>query len=862
MIVAVLLTVLGLLLGIMIVQVTGLRLSGVLVVPMLAVYGLFELYAVPVLLASAAVTYVVLAVLEHRTLLIGRELLVASLLVSLSIPILLGSILALLGGGGLPLVEISSMGSLLSGVAAYNYRQLDKKQRLEDVAVSLGGFFGLFMLGGLLIRPELAPTLGTEFPLLLFSSESDVALLRGAAIEDRTPGFLSPFVIYPALVGGLLLTEGVYKRWGIRLLGTIIFPLLALFALRNVIYLGFYLALLPVAFFAVVIFHRRTLLYGRVLLALSISIALLVVPILASVFDQLSGFHCYFVAVFAGIGAYNLHRLSPVDRPHSLSLSGSLFVIFLGAFGTVVTPRPEGIAITTGLLEAVVSLCVLAIGWYSAFMFEQRRIQPTDRSSLLDRLRGEIGGTAEKTAAASQTTERVSAVDYDGTARTADGTASAGRMAVGEPSGVDSHADEQAQSVTQDGESVEPTESPGDAQPADQSESSRPATPRTATDVRTGGSDPGVDTHTDAENRNRIEAGGAVFTLVDQFHSTDRFSSVTLYEVRQGQEKLGYSVILGWLNSTLLMLDETGTQTAAPLTPQQFIGNEPGGSVEEMAVFETEQAAREAYFSGESTVTDQSESTELESNWLASQEIVQLEKGWVLSVQEGSDRRYCLTRSTESGSSLEVLTSAGSVGEFDATASVSTLPAFDSEAAARSAHRTWVENRTKSTDQAQPPSTEWKAVDQLPPWYVSRRTQNRDDSQRFERSGTRAPGDEDRKALESHSSETAGSKAMTAPSEQTETGNRSDDGSPPRGRPSKKAVGTARTERTQSQTNKPNGSLANAREQITGSPTVSVSTALLFLAVYRRLKRVLGISSPKESREMPDDIPAGGINDG
>ena len=145
--IAVLLTVFGLTASIALVQLTGLRLSGVVVVPLLALYTLVAISALPVFLVSVTVAIAAVGFIRQRTLIHGRALFLASLAAGAVVPAAGTLAMSVLS---LP-VELTFLGTILPGVTAYNYFRLEGGQRLHDLAASVGVFAALVVVGVLLV---------------------------------------------------------------------------------------------------------------------------------------------------------------------------------------------------------------------------------------------------------------------------------------------------------------------------------------------------------------------------------------------------------------------------------------------------------------------------------------------------------------------------------------------------------------------------------------------------------------------------------------------------------------------------------------------------------------------------------------
>jgi hypothetical protein len=240
MIVAATVVLVGLLLGIIAVQEWELRLSGVIVVPLLAVYALYDFHSLAVFGVGTLATYVGLAILQRRTLLYGRSLLLAAVAIGAIVPLASLAIPSLLGSSEL-LAETAFIGSVLPGIAAYNYHQLEGRKRVADVLGSLAALAGLLALGAALISPSTAATIGSVTPPVLFRAASDIAVARGAVVGTvETVSVVSLPVELFALLVGVVVSEVVYARWGVRINGLIAVPLLVLFSLVHAVVLPLY----------------------------------------------------------------------------------------------------------------------------------------------------------------------------------------------------------------------------------------------------------------------------------------------------------------------------------------------------------------------------------------------------------------------------------------------------------------------------------------------------------------------------------------------------------------------------------------------------------------------------------------------
>lgn len=322
MLVAIILAVIGILSVIMITQVMGYRLGGVIVVPVLAVYALKNFIMFPVFVISALIAYVGLNYVKRKTMIYGRAELVAS--------ILIGSVLPVIGlffirSSGVEFQNIFFIGSVLPGLAAYNHQHIKPEYRLKDLLTAAGLFLALIGIGWALITPEMSRSIGYITPPILFSQTSDIAVLKGAAVDvppvptimDR-PSTIAVFTV------SLVLSEIVRARYGIRV-GIVSMGLLAIFALANGWFLLIYLVNLLLAYFAIDRVQKATLLYGRNLIGLGVLTSLLLTVPEVLMLPIVRG-SAFFIGIIAGLNGYNLHVTPPAERKVFLPLQLSIFV--------------------------------------------------------------------------------------------------------------------------------------------------------------------------------------------------------------------------------------------------------------------------------------------------------------------------------------------------------------------------------------------------------------------------------------------------------------------------------------------------------------------------------------------------------
>lgn len=216
MIVAVAVTSLGLLLVSVVTQLFGYRLGGSITVPVLAVYTLKNVYMLPIFVLSTALAYVGLWVAKKRTLLYGQDELLMPMAVGSGVPVLLFVILGVVILDSLRTVVF--VGSILPGLAAFNYHRVKPEYQVWDLLAAILLFIGLTVLGWLLITPGLAGSLGTLTLPALYTETADVAVFKSAAVTtELEPTILARPVAVALFLVGLVLSERVRDRYGLRI---------------------------------------------------------------------------------------------------------------------------------------------------------------------------------------------------------------------------------------------------------------------------------------------------------------------------------------------------------------------------------------------------------------------------------------------------------------------------------------------------------------------------------------------------------------------------------------------------------------------------------------------------------------------
>lgn len=382
-IVAAVVTAVGLFCVAAITQLFGYRLAGTITVPVLAIYTLRNVVTLPVFVVSAALAYLGLWVLKQRTLIYGRDELLAAIALGSALPIAL----LLVAEATFParLEAVLFVGSILPGLAAFNYHRLKPQYRRGDALATVTLFAALLALGALLVSPTLEPVLGTLTPPVLYSEVADVAHWRNAAVaEDVEQVVLSRSLIVVLFGGALVASEAVRRRYDVRI-GVISVGLLAVYALASAWLLALYAVLFASVYVSLQLMHRRTILYGRVLIGITTGAALIAAIPLVPQFPIGRGLSAYFVAVLAGISAYNVHATAPAYRVLIPPLQVAVLVPAVVVARYLGDALPAGIPQRLGPVELGVGFVavVLCVGFAEYYTVSRPSNEEVHASSIL-----------------------------------------------------------------------------------------------------------------------------------------------------------------------------------------------------------------------------------------------------------------------------------------------------------------------------------------------------------------------------------------------------------------------------------------------------------------------------------------------
>jgi hypothetical protein len=367
MLVATLIAVLGLLSVGIITQFAGYRMGGSITVPVVAVYTLKNFAMLPIFLASTGAAYVGLYILRRRTLIFGRDELVAAMVIGTTVPVV-SLLLAI--QVGLEVGVVAFLGSILPGLAAYNYHRIKPEFRRNDVVASVSLYIGLVALGWILISGGVANTIGTLTPPVLFAETADIATFKDVVVSSELePEVLGREVVAMLFVGGFVLSERLRDRFGVRV-GIVGAVLLAIYALSSYWLLILYGLLLAISFAFIEVANYLTLRYGRVLLGVTVAVAILTAVSLTVILPIDRGLSAFFTAIIAGVGAYNAHASAPIERRLVVPLQAVVFIPSLLVARVFTVPDGDGFPqeLTLPVLGIAVFVWVIALSvayWYS-----------------------------------------------------------------------------------------------------------------------------------------------------------------------------------------------------------------------------------------------------------------------------------------------------------------------------------------------------------------------------------------------------------------------------------------------------------------------------------------------------------------
>ncbi|ATU08583.1 poly-gamma-glutamate biosynthesis protein PgsC/CapC [Methanohalophilus portucalensis] len=358
MLIAVILAIIGILEVIILTQLFGYRLGGVIVVPVLAIYTCKNFLMLPLFIVGVIIAYMGLLYLQKNTMIYGRNELVATLLMGSVFPVL-G--LFSLKGIGYDFTDVVFFGSILPGLAAYNYSRIKPQYRVADILTSIGIFLGLVAAAWVLINPFIAETIGSLTPPILFSPTSDLALLKQAAVDVYpASSIMNRFSAFILFIVSLAFSEIVRQSYGIRV-GVVSMAILAIFSLENKWFLMLYFFNLIASFICITIIQKATLLYGRNLIGLGTSVSLALTIPFVFIFPVSRGLSIFFLGLIAGLNAYNLHVTPPAERKLFIPLQVSILAPLLILAAVLGQGQQGGLFNELGIYQVFLAFLAFAI---------------------------------------------------------------------------------------------------------------------------------------------------------------------------------------------------------------------------------------------------------------------------------------------------------------------------------------------------------------------------------------------------------------------------------------------------------------------------------------------------------------------
>jgi hypothetical protein len=351
MIIALLMMLVGLLASITASQLYGLRLGGVIIVPLVAVYLLRSFGTFPIFILSTVSAYISVRFVKTRIPLYGRQLFIFSIIVGSLVPIITVELLNLELGLTDNIADVEFIGSVLPGIAAYNFHRLNIEKRTNDAVLSLAVLLFLVLFGIALAITIGRTPLADALPPLLLGPESDMAATLGITVNRGSLPVLTSnrFVLFVAALG-IFLSESIRTRYGLRLTGVIALPIIVFISFRNAVLLPVWVVATALAYVAIKTIHWWTLIYGRALLAFAVIAGLFATAGVIPTLPVQHGLLPFFSGILAGVAAYNVHKMASAERPATVAVSVAVFVILLFTARLAVVPPPRGVLTTVTVL--------------------------------------------------------------------------------------------------------------------------------------------------------------------------------------------------------------------------------------------------------------------------------------------------------------------------------------------------------------------------------------------------------------------------------------------------------------------------------------------------------------------------------
>jgi len=320
--------------------------------------------------------YISLYYIKCRVPVYGRHLFLLAILSGALVPVLIIELITSGFGVERTLSEVEFVGSVLPGIAAYNFHRLDPERRVIDGILGLAVLLLLVVVGiGLTIFVGLTP-LSTVLPPLLLSPESDIAVSLGLTVQrPALPVIASNRLTLGLVTLGLAIAELMRSRYGLRLAGVIVLPLVALIAFRNEFLLPVWIVSVALAYVGLTILHRWTLIYGRVLLAFAVIVGILTTISLVTIIPVRHGLLPFFIGLLAGVTAYNFHVVPPAERLATAAVTVGTLVVVIFLARLFIIPPPRGLLVAVTVTDLRIGGALLVPAAIAIIQLE--RIRPS-----------------------------------------------------------------------------------------------------------------------------------------------------------------------------------------------------------------------------------------------------------------------------------------------------------------------------------------------------------------------------------------------------------------------------------------------------------------------------------------------------
>lgn len=373
MIVATLIMIIGLAVVAALSHWKGYRCGGVMGIPLLAIYTFREPVSPLIFFTGVVGVWGVLWLTREHTLYHGRRVFLIGVGTSVFITTIVAYSVVAYSSIDFSLAEIEVVASIFPGVAAYNLMRIPPENRLKDIIIQLLTFSGLIAVGAggvLFFQGQAYPTA----PVFSLPTGGLFVWLRidpqGTAVTRVVPHWLSTGL----LAIDVIIYELIRNRYEITLAGIVVIPLLAIFSVQFEYIPVIFAIGATIAYSIISVTHWLTLLYGRVLLGVSIIFGISYTFALSWLtFIHIPGITLLFIGLFVGVASHNLHQTSPKTRTASVCISAGLFVTFYMILLVFIEIPPSGLFTANYGAYLIVGVATLVLAFGQIYQLECSR---------------------------------------------------------------------------------------------------------------------------------------------------------------------------------------------------------------------------------------------------------------------------------------------------------------------------------------------------------------------------------------------------------------------------------------------------------------------------------------------------------